>query len=512
MALFSSKSAHPLADGKELRRVLDALAGMDAVAALEETKAWLESLAHAEDLKTEQCLELVLRLDEATLAHARRLGRDYLTAPRLSRSEEYRLWNCNYSYWTQLVAAYEYCLDRHPPGDKRLKSLEPLLPLLYVRMILAYAAGIKWAQFRYGPAEVRFWLGAGRVYLAALAAKIERKPLLVYPNGKESTVEQEYLQTLMLHSSSVNKLLPLEVEIAERLVAYLVPQLVFTSEVNAANVYWIDASKPLPPTRLARIPEMTPTLRFLRPGAALDKLAAIRDVIVRSGKVPVDLQLGGQYTPAIVLPVLDHLALNWQPKPPMRSHQRHQVKSRLSVIHGFATIHDRLANGKSFFADGSEEEAWIVDDVSVGGMGAQVPLGVNEWIRIGALIGIQPAGGDNWLVGMIRRFNRGDGRGAVGIQTIGKSPQAVVADSGGLNTELVLLDLPPLPQSQPDAGIDALLVESITVDGVLASSAYESNIVMRVFVEGRMLNLKPHSLIERGVDFAIVRFHVEIVS
>lgn len=433
-------------------------------------------------------------------------------APRLSRSEEYRLWSCNYTYWTQLVAAYEYCLNRHPPGDKALKPVEPLLPLLYLRLLQAYAAGIKWAQFRYGPAEGGFWQGAGRVYLSALAAKIERKPLAMYASGKDTTVEQEYLLTLMLHSSSVNKLLPLEVEIAERLVAYLVPQLVFTDQVNPANVYWVDASKPLPPTRLARIPEMTPTLRFLRPGAALDKIAEIRERIVKSGAVPADLQLGGQYPSETVLSVLDHLSLNWQPKPPMRSHQRHQVKSRLSVIHGFATIHDRLANGKSFFADGSEEEAWIAEDVSVGGMGAQVPLGVNEWIRIGALIGVQPEGGENWLIGMIRRFNRGDGRGAVGIQTIGKAPHAVVADSNGLKTDMLLLDLPSLPASGATPASDQVLTEAICVDGVLASSAYEAGIAMTVFVEGRFLRLRPQSLLERGPDFAIVHFQIDVMS
>ena len=505
MGLFSSKSSHPLADGKEMKRVLESLHGLEAADALVEAKAWLESLASAEDMKPEQCAELVLRLDEAALPHARRLGRDYLTAPRLGRSEEYRLWSCNSSYWTQLIAAYESCLGEDVSGGKNARALEPFLPLLYVRLLLAYSAAIKWAQFRYGPAEGSFWQGAGRMYLAALAGRIERKSLPIYPNGKASSVEQEYLQTLMLHSSSVNKLLPLEVEIAERLIAYLVPQLVFTDQASPNNVYWVDAAKPLPPTRLAKAPELSPTLRFLRPGTALEKIAEIRARIEQSGAVPADLQLGGQYAPDVVLSVLEHMSVNWQPKPPMRSHQRHQVKSRLSVIHGLTTIHDRLANGKSFFADGPEEEAWVAEDVSVGGMGAQVPLGVNEWIRIGALVGVQPEGGDNWLVGMVRRFNRGDGRGSVGIQTIGKLPRAVVADSGGLKTDAILLDVPPLPER------GATGTHAGTVDVVLASTAYEGGIAMNVELDGRSLLLKPLSLVESGPDFSVARFQVEVM-
>ncbi|MBP9714102.1 MAG: hypothetical protein KBD60_10495 [Sterolibacterium sp.] len=509
MGFFSSKPAHPLADSKELKRTLESLIGLDAATALDETKAWLESLAHVDDMKVEQCLEILFRLDEAVQVQAMRLGRDYLTAPRQSRSEEYRLWNCNYSYWTQLAAAYEACLNRLASGEKPGKSLEALLPLFYVRLLRAYATSIKWTQFRYAPMEAGFWLGAGRVYLAALAARGERSPVLIYPNGRESTLEREYLQVLMLHSSSINGLMPLEVELAERLVAYLVPQLVFTNLVHPANVYWVDPAKDVPPTRLARPPEITPTLRFLRPDAALEKIAEIRERIVRDGAIPPDLQLGGQYPPETVLTVLDHLALNWQPKPPMRSHQRHMVKSRLSVIHGLATIHDRLAHGKNFFADSPDEEAWIAEDVSMGGMGAQVPLGVNDWIAIGALIAIQPDGGDNWLVGMIRRFSRGDGRGSVGIQTIGKTPQAVVADGKGLHTALVLLDLPALPANDQ---ADSFMTEVITVDAVLDGSAFEAGVPLDVVLDGRSLRLRPQYIIESGTGFVIARFQVELMS
>ena len=59
MGFFSSKPAHPLADSKELKRTLESLIGLDAATALDETKAWLESLAHVDDMKVEQCLEIL---------------------------------------------------------------------------------------------------------------------------------------------------------------------------------------------------------------------------------------------------------------------------------------------------------------------------------------------------------------------------------------------------------------------------------------------------------------------
>ncbi|MBV2235333.1 MAG: hypothetical protein KUL75_07285 [Sterolibacterium sp.] len=506
MGWFSLKSSHPLANSAELKRVLELLPGLTPATALDETRAWLESLVQAEDMKLEQCLDLVLRLDEATLGHTRRFARDYLMAQNLSRSEEYRLWNGNHSYWVQLIAAYEHCLARHNTGSKQ-KLAPVLLLLLQIRLLRAYAAGIKWAQFRHTQNVGYYWQGAGRVYLAAQAAGEVARRIPVYANTAESSVEEEYLLLLMLHASSLGNLQPLQVEIAERLVAYLAPELVFTDQTDPANVYWVDAARPQPPCRLIRPPEVTPTLRFLRPGTALEKIDEIGRRIGKAGEIPADLQLGGPFAPQMVLSVLEHLAQNWQSQLPQRSYQRHQVRSRLRVINGFAAIHAKLSQN----AGNLPEETWIAGDVSLGGMGAEVPLGAKEWVEIGALIGMQPEGGDNWLVGLIRRFSRAEGGGSVGIQTIGKSPQAVVADSGGLPTPLLLLDLPVLPPAEILAS-GKLLVEMITVDAVLESSNFEAGIPLTLLVTGRALRLRLQEVVESGGGFVIARFQIDILS
>lgn len=501
MGLFSAKSSHPLADARELKKVLEGLLTMTAAAGLDETRIWLESLETAEDLKPDERLAIILQLDEATMPHARRHGREFLSDTPLGRSEEYRLWNANHNYWKQLVSTYEACLQSIRASGKWPKSLEAQQALAYARILMAYASVIKWAMFRHGPIDGNYWQGAGAVYLAAQAAKLQGKTVLPYPHGRETSVGLEYLQLLMLHSSSANKLMPVKVEIAERLVAYLVPDLVFTDQVDPANVYWVDISKPLPPTRLAKLPELTPTLRFLRPGAAMGKIAAIKAAIEKDGVVPPDLQLGGQYPADMVLSVLDHLSLNWQDAPPMRSHQRRQIKSKLAVIHGLATIHDRLTIGRSYFDDTPADEEWLVDDLSMGGMGAQSPFSTNDWIRIGALIAMQPEGGDNWLIGMVRRYQRGEKRGAAGIQTLGKAPRAIVADGRGLATSLLLLNLTALPV----AG------QAMSVDGVMASDDFEPGIALQALVDNQKLRIIPQSLVERGPDFIIVRFQIEAI-
>jgi hypothetical protein len=489
LGLFSAKSSHPLADAKEARRVLDELASRDATPALDEIAGWLESVAADELFKPSERLALILQLDEAAQVHARKLSRDYLTSPRLGRQQEFKLWQANHDFWQQLGNAYDGCLARYRAQEKGSEAIKSDVPLLVVRMLRALSAQLKWDQFRYGPVNAELWQRMGRAYLFAEQGRFSRQALAVYPSVPgESTAEQEYLKALVFQASSMDSLLPLEIEIAERLIAHFLPQFVFTAEARPDNVYWVDADKPAPPKRLAVQPQVAPGLRFFSAGTALTSLEELLRRVER-GEVPAEVNLGAQYSARIVLPVLKHLAMYWAPKPPMRSHDRHRVKSRLTVVNGLAATHARLSG-----QGGEDSEAWVVEDVSLGGMGAQVPLSASDWVRIGALLGMQPEGGSNWLVGVIRRFSRETpAQGSVGIETLSKSPQAIVGDLGGIDSTAILLDT---------------LHAGDTVRVVLPSAAFEPAIPLVFAWQGRSARLDPIEQLESGVDFDLGLYRV----
>jgi len=489
LGIFSSKSNHPLADAKEARRVFDELSMREAGVALDEVCGWLESVSGDELFKLSDRLALVSQLDEAAQPHARKLGRDYLTSPRLGRQQEYKLWQANHDFWAQLGNAYDACLARYTAQEKGGEAIKAELPRLVARMLRAFSARLKWDQFRYGPIAADLWQRMGRAYLVAEQGEFSRQALTPYAAMPgESTVEYEYLKALVFQASSMDSLLPLEIEIAERFIAHFLPQFVFTAEVRPDNVYWVDADKPAPPKRLAVLPQIAPSLRFFSAGPALAKLEAMQRQVER-GEVPAEVNLGGQYSARVVLPVLRHLAMYWAPRPPMRSHDRHRVKSRLTVVNGLANTHASLSD------KGSESsEAWVVDDVSLGGMGAQVPLGANDWVRIGSLVGMQPEGGSNWLVGVIRRFSRETPtQGAVGIETLSKSPQAIAGDLGGMDCNAILLDT---------------LHTGDTVRAILPSAAFEPAIPLVFAWQGRSARLDPIEQLETGVDFDLGLYRV----
>jgi hypothetical protein len=260
-------------------------------------------------------------------------------------------------------------------------------------------------------------------------------------------------------------------------------------------VYWVDAAKPLPPTRLAKLPEVTPTLRFFNGTRAVEAVAKTIEQIRSEGRVPPGINLGAQYDGDQVIPVLAHLALCWAPKPPMRSNARHRMSSQLKVVNGLAAVHRRLA-GRAGGDDGLE--TWVIDDVSLGGFGAQATISRQDWIRIGALVGMQPEGGDNWLIGIVRRYVRtGPNQGAVGIETLSKTPRAVFADAGGLQTEALLLDL-------PEVGEYARMA--------LPANALEEKVALLFPLDDKNSRLHPRETIETGADFVVANFFVQSFS
>lgn len=495
LGFFSNKPTHPLADAREAKRILAEIAGREPLPAVEEVGTWLESLAVDENFKLAQRLELVLKLDAAAAAQARRLGRDYPALSSVSRAQEARQWQTSLDYWQQLGAAYLDCLARARAAEKEGDAIRPQLPLLYARLINALAARLKWQRFHYGPVDPEFWMTLGGVYLAAVEAKVAQKSLPLYAGGVETTIEAEYLKVLVFQATSMDKLQPLEIEIAERLIACFLPFFSLIRELRPENVYWVDAAKPLPPTRLAKLPEVSPTLRFFNGTRAVEAVEKTIGQIRGDGRVPPGLNLGAPYEVDAVISVLQHLALCWAPKPPMRSNARHRINSRLNVVNGLAAVHRRLAGGGSGAEGG---EAWVVDDVSLGGLGALAPVSRNDWIRIGALVGVQPEGGDNWLIGIVRRYVRVESnQGSVGIEIISKTPRAVAADAGGLQTDALLLDI-------PEVGECARMI--------LPLNAFEDKVALVFALDDKTARLHPRETVAAGTDFVIANFFVQSFS
>jgi hypothetical protein len=90
--ILAKKNEHPLANPRELRRIINELPKDNAFKAQDEITGWLESLAGVEDFPADRLYEAALAFEEAAQPYLKRLSREYFQAARLSRSEEKRLW------------------------------------------------------------------------------------------------------------------------------------------------------------------------------------------------------------------------------------------------------------------------------------------------------------------------------------------------------------------------------------------------------------------------------------
>ena len=497
----SSKPDHPMADIKEARKIIDEIPGNDSLKAIDELFHWLESVRTVDGFKPEYRVQLIQLIDDAAQVHARKLARDYLSAPRLSKFQEGRLWGAIHEFWRQSALAFASCIDLYATGAKGADALRALMPLLTVRALRALATQMKWQYVRYGPFEESLWGVFAKIYALAESKKYAQTRVSPYPNVPgESSPEQEFLRAVMLSASSPDSLLPLELEIAERLIAHFSASFKLVLEQQPGIAYWIDLATSRPPLRVARPPQHAPTLRFFAAGRAEQDLERLIQSVKATNAVPSDVNLGGTYDPQVVLTVLNHLAMYWSPKPPARRSPRHNVKSRLKVTHGFDGVLEALVPEKSLDFDDTLIESWIVENVSAGGFGAAIPQIKGDWLRIGALVGLQPEGGDNWLIGVIRRLSRElPQQGTVGIQTLARNGRTIQLrlEGGSAGTGRdpgpgILLDA-PAPGGSPEV---QLLLHAGTPAG--QNLEYEQ--------EGKTLLLLAAAVEESGDDYDRVRF------
>jgi hypothetical protein len=271
--LFPKRPDHPLADGQELKRILAELHVARALNAVDEVVGWFESLKHAEDFRLDHLFDVLRQLDDAAQPHLRRLARDYLHSPHLSTVERQRLWTRSCTYLSEVATVYSLCIERArlDPKGRGSVAFKVSLPLLNTRLQAACCARLKWLAYRYEPPGEELWRCLGETYLAAEAAGHAQKSLQLYPAQLGlSSVAQQYLHALVFFTSSVDGLMPLQVEMADRLIAHFLSGFVFSADCRPDSVYWVDAASGGAPARLARKAsreQPRPAFLFGRPGA-----------------------------------------------------------------------------------------------------------------------------------------------------------------------------------------------------------------------------------------------------
>ncbi|HEV8647315.1 MAG TPA: hypothetical protein VGR01_17275 [Burkholderiales bacterium] len=499
------QSDHPLAEDKAARELIAELPANDSFKSLEELCYWLDSLKGAQGLKLGRQFEIIDLIDEAAKNHQRKLSQDYLSgSARLQKFQEIRIWNTSFSFWKQLADAYQLWLTRYQDDAAGRGALKGPLSTIVARAMRALSLQLKWQLLRYGPVAPRLWKEYGKLFAHAeekgfVATKVE-----VYP-GKfgASTVQREFLKGLMLAISSTDSLLPMKLEVAERVVAQFSEFFVLSRQPAKGCHYYIDLTTGMGPARMVSRLQMTEGMRFFGPGSAAEELEKLIIVLQTDGVVPSNVNLGGVFGPELVLEVLRHLGRYWAPVPPARGEERHRSVSRISVIHTFDDILATVSRDTENMAFDNSAETWTVENESAGGYGALLPQTKGDWLKVGTLLGVKLERGAAWGVGIVRRLSAYDLKQRyVGIQVFSKGATAVKIAPANAGNSANAEDAMLLPSSTSDStgtGEMSLLLRP----GVFSKKkTYEMQAYDRSYL------LVPKKLLEGGDDFDMARFRV----
>lgn len=499
---------HPLADDKAAREYIEQLPALDSYKSLDELSNLLHTLGDAGRLKAARVLEIIDLIDAAAKAHHRKLAQDYLAgSARLQKVREVRIWNAVAGFWMQLAGAYALCVERCREGAGGWGALKARMPMVASRTLRGLAAQLKWHLLRYGPVDTGFWAKAGGLLAYAEARGFTTAAVEVYPgNAGASTVEREYLKLAMLAVSSPGSLPPLNLEIAQRLIAHLSGHFAMHADAAPDCHFHVYLDADTSPARAMSVPVEAPARRMFGPGQAVAELEKLMTSVQSSGFLPSHVDLGGAFDGQVVLSVMRHLSRYWASVPPARSEERRGGMSRISVVYDFTAISTMVSNQTDCSPFDDSIEVWTAENESENGYGALVPFTKSDWLRVGTLLGIKREEGAAWGVGVVRRIAAFDRtQRHIGIQMLTRGAVAVnlmedslVADSQVVPVDSALLLLSHAPDSSGAANMNLLLKP-----GVFAPA---NSLQMRVW--DRDYVLMNGEIVEGGEDFDLARYRV----
>ncbi len=506
--LTGSKPDHPMANMKKARQMVAELLGQDSLRVLEEITSWLDSIVRTEGFKLDHRFALIDLLDRGAKSHQSKLAQEYVDAPRLQKSYEGRLWNASFGFWRMLGAAYLHCIEQFQAGASGSGAVKKDLPLAVGRALRVLTVQLKWILLRYGRIEDRIWRDLGRAYLFAESQGFTASRATIYPGPHgESSAQEEILKALMLVMSSPDGLVPAKLHIAERTVAHFGSRFTLQAKAAPGCGFFFDLSMHQPPARARKGAAAGPMVRFFGAGDAAQALRDLIAEIEKRGAVPSDVNLGGNFDRETVLSVLAHLDQYWADKPPMRSAQRRDLATRLTVAPGSSEIMrwcQAVMDTTSLeFSDPESAESWIVFNESAGGYGAIVPRVKGDWLKIGGLVGLRPETASGCRVGIVRRVTRDRyDQCRVGIQVLGPVavPVTLAPAGAGESADPARRGaLALLLSDKPDKnGEVAVLMRA-------GSFTQKQNLFMRIH---KTYVVAPSAFVEGGEEYDWARFKV----
>lgn len=421
---------------------------------------------------TQNQLAIFTLLDEKSRGLQDALIHQYLRNPRMSRQGESQLWHAIYGLQWEVARGY-HTFVLHLAHEAAKNQTGEAIPLITLRAIRAFGQLLKWRAIRYLPVNEKLWRRLHNLYRIAETGGFQQQPQRAYPEeSADCSCETAYLHILMLNLANSGTLYPKQLDLIDRWLDRWHEQLRFASHPDAhAHSFSVDLSADQGPRRV-RKPNTGKPMRFWSTDTLLTAVQTLHTAL-QAGSTPAQLGLGENTRTAKSLELLDHLSQQWASleNREQRRAPRTSIKRLVDVVHGLDAIVGQLkvadaparvspyGAGLSYkeeddvqiygfvtertrervshlhapaAPDSPDVERWVMHDESECGYGAAIESRDKDWLRVGALIGIQTHETEKWKIGVVRRLSRVDAdTRSVGIETLADAPALVVLDDAG---------------------------------------------------------------------------------
>lgn len=477
----------------------------DPVSGLQQLAAHLDTLCTSTQVSPTRIHELVDLIDNTGRPHYRTLTDAFVTKHReLTKFQEQQLCSAALTYLTQLAQGYRLCLAQCEVGATGSTLLMGQLPAITARALRASAARLKWFHLRYLAPQPQYWSDISQLYLLGERAGFAQKRVSIYRGARQdSSVEQEFLQALMLAAASPASLLPEQIEIAERLVARFAPEFIIASKATTKFSHYFDPHADSAPQRIQMPSNVPGNARSFGAGAAIEQLETLAAKLAEGTLTNSELGLRPHLDAELVRATVRHLQRYWNPPLPRRRHSRQRDIVRVTVLHGFDEVASNVGGVALHFPFVSDQESWIVENRSRTGLNAVVHSPQGRWLSVGTLIALREGDDASWTSALVRRIEReDDDTRHVGVETLARGGAGVT----------VLPHLKNKRQSDAE-GVLCVLLPAADEPGeeirlLMPANAFSESTALEMRAYDHRYLLIPIDLVEAGVDWQVARFKI----
>ena len=433
----------PLVSAKSVGTWLRQLPALDVIGRQQHVMRAFDEMRQSRKPVDTARVQAIQFLDAALGADRRQLIKQYVenydTGPKLAE----RIWQAIYDLSQGFMYAYQTALEEalRQTQNARWKATPPLL---FARLVHYYGTDAKLRVFRFERWIPAKWMELHRTYLRASELNLDRVPAVLHsagPNATQWTVEQEYLNVLLVHQLNTGNMSPPQLDWAMSQLRAWSRRLQLDAVPRSPEGFFVDVAGKTGLGRrtgndsgsMLRYLDTTPLAEALEraigalrqaestdqgPAAPINQLRiAILEKI--SPSISPNLNSELRRDPRIACTVaakvrigLSRVCHELMVKEPGDAANDSAAGSE--QIEVFAVSdgprarrripdeHDSLAASLSSFSD----PMWQVKDRSIAGLRIAASGGIGQALALGALVAVRQSDLSDWVLGVVRRLNK----------------------------------------------------------------------------------------------------------